>query len=71
MENVNPLRMEVKQMDFIDRIIQLESGQMNTDELIKFFQEMIDDGMVWQLQGSYGRMAQALINGGACHEKRG
>ena len=32
------------------------------------FQEMIDDGSVWKLQGSYGRMATALIEDGHCHE---
>jgi len=35
---------------------------------VAMFQEMINDGTVWQLQGSYGRTAQALIAGGICKE---
>ena len=30
------------------------------------FQALIDSGMVWSLQGAYGRQAAALIEGGYC-----
>lgn len=55
-------------MDRVDKIIAYESGEMPDDEVIEFFQELIDDGTVWKLQGSYGRMARALILGGYCKE---
>ena len=41
---------------------------MDGEETVAFFQEMIDDGTVWQLQGSYGRAAQGLIDAGLCTE---
>jgi hypothetical protein len=47
-------------------IIRYESGEMSDIEVIEFFQGLIDSGMCWRLQGSYGRMAQRLIDGGYC-----
>lgn len=53
-------------MDRVDKIIAYESGDMDEVDIINFFQEMINDGTVWQLQGSYGRMAKNLIDEGYC-----
>ena len=50
----------------VSKIIAYEGGEMDYDEIISMFQEMIDDGSVWQLQGTYGRMAHDLIRGGVC-----
>jgi hypothetical protein len=50
--------------DVVDQIIAYESGEMDEDEMIEFFQELVDSGMAWQLQGHYGRTAQALIEAG-------
>jgi hypothetical protein len=55
--------------DVVDKIIQFESGEMDDQETINFFQELIDDGLVWNLQGMYGRMATALIEAGHCTAK--
>jgi hypothetical protein len=44
-----------------------ESGEMETEEeVIEFFQHLIDTGLAWKLQGSYGRTAAALIDQGYC-----
>lgn len=51
-------------MELVDKIMDYESGQMTGEEIIKFFQELIDSGMAWTLQGEYGRMAQTLIDQG-------
>jgi hypothetical protein len=51
-------------MDRVDKIIAFETGEMDENELIEFFQELVNDGMAWQLQGFYGRTAQALIEAG-------
>ena len=33
---------------------------------VESFQYLIDTGLVWQLQGWYGRTARDLINAGIC-----
>jgi hypothetical protein len=53
-------------MPNVDDIIRYESGEMTPDEVVTFFQGMIDSGVVWELQGSYGRTASYLINNGQC-----
>lgn len=50
----------------VDKIIAYECGDMDFDEVVDFFQEMINDGTVWTLQGAYGRMAANLIQEGLC-----
>jgi hypothetical protein len=50
--------------DFIGGIIAFESGELDEDGIITLFQQLVDSGVAWQLQGSYGRMAQALIEEG-------
>ena len=52
----------------VNKIIAYESGEMTEEEVIEFFQSLIDEGIVWQLQGSYGRKARGLIDQGLCHE---
>ena len=54
----------------VNKIIAYEQGDMTIDDTIKMFQEMIDDGSVWILQGHYGRTAQLLIEEGLCHSKK-
>ena len=48
----------------LDFIINYESGLCNQDEIIEGFQSLLDSGVVWELQGSYQRMAIDLINQG-------
>lgn len=50
----------------IDQIIRYENGEMEDDEMVEMFQAMIDTGMVWTLQGHYGRAAMRLIESGYC-----
>jgi len=56
-------------MALIDKIIQYESGELNDKQTINLFQKLINNGMAWTLQGSYGRMAQTLITLGLCKRK--
>lgn len=51
----------------IDKIIAYENGELSEEEVIELFQDLIDSGQVWSLQGHYGRTAAALIDAGLCH----
>ncbi len=46
----------------ISSIIEYENGELTDEEVIEFFQELVDSGLAWTLQGSYGRMAEYLIS---------
>lgn len=48
----------------IDKIMRYEDGLMTEDEIYVFFQELVDQGLAWSLQGHYGRTAESLIRGG-------
>ena len=54
--------------DLMSFILAFEGGDITEEELIEGFQHMIDSGVVWQLQGFYGRQAMALIASGDCHD---
>jgi hypothetical protein len=51
-------------MDQIEKIIAYESGELGEDDTIQLFQELVDSGLAWQLQGHYGRTANFLIENG-------
>lgn len=51
-------------MDFIDKIISYESGELTDQETVYLFAELVRDGSAWTLQGHYGRTAAALIDAG-------
>jgi hypothetical protein len=55
-------------MSQIDKIIAYEQGELDEEDIIDMFQELITSGMAWKLQGSYGRTAKALIDAGYCVE---
>jgi len=48
----------------VDKIIAFESGELNNEGILELFSELIKTGQAWNLQGCYGRTAQALINKG-------
>lgn len=47
-----------------DKFIQFEEGEMSESEVVSFFQELVNTGLVWNLQGFYGRTAVHLIQEG-------
>jgi len=51
-------------VDIVGDIMEYEEGNMTDDQVIAFFQKLVDSGMAWSLQGSYGRTAKALIDAG-------
>jgi hypothetical protein len=54
----------------VSKIIAYENGEMSKGEVISLFQELIDTGLAWKLQGHYGRIAKSLIESGDCNESR-
>jgi len=56
-------------MNTLDAIEIIEQADEDTDTAIwvAAFQALIDSGIVWSLQGFYGREARFLIDMGICH----
>jgi hypothetical protein len=53
-------------MTSYEAILVIETGEDDTDLLLEAWQILIDEGVVWHLQGWYGRIASALISEGLC-----
>lgn len=43
----------------------------NEEQVVEAWQHLIDTGVVWTLQGWFGRRARDLINIGVCHGPQG
>lgn len=56
-------------MDQVDKIMAYEAGELSEEATIELFQELINSGLAWQLQGHYGRTAKGLIDAGYCIAK--
>lgn len=54
-------------MDQVDMIIAFENGELDHDGIVELFQQLINNGTVWNLQGTYGRTAMQLVREGYCH----
>ena len=54
------------QMDSLDAVMLIESGDATDEQMVEAFQSLIDSGVVWKLQGFYGRTARGLIEAGYC-----
>jgi hypothetical protein len=54
------------QVELNERILAFENGTLDENETIELFQELIDNGRAWTLQGSYGQTANDLIEAGLC-----
>jgi hypothetical protein len=50
--------------DSVDFMMAFEDGDVNAKQAIDGFAELIKSGIVWNLQGVYGRTAKALIDAG-------
>jgi len=59
----------MKPSELACKILNYEAGGMTDEEIIDLFQYLIDSGLAWTLQGSYGRTATSLINAGLCKER--
>lgn len=50
--------------DLTTRIIEFETGEATEERVIELFQYLVDTGLAWSLQGTYGRTAEALLEAG-------
>lgn len=53
-----------------DKIITYETEEVSLEFVTDLFQELVDNGMAWTLQGSYGRTAKQLIDAGLVKVKK-
>lgn len=54
----------------LDMMMDWEQGELDEESTIELFQGLINSGLAWQLQGMYGRCADALIEEGYCSPRR-
>lgn len=50
--------------ELLDKMVAYEAGNLTMQEMVDLFQQLVDSGDVWKLQGFYGRTAKALIEEG-------
>lgn len=60
--------LNVADPDLVNLIMSYEEGDMSEDDTVALFQNLIDSGLAWKLQGHYGRTAKRLIEWGYCHD---
>ncbi len=55
----------MKSRNLVGDIMDYENGEMtDEEEVIEFFQYLVNTGLAWTLQGHYGRTAAHLIERG-------
>lgn len=55
-------------MPRVDLIIAFENGDLEGNEVLDLFADLVRTGIAWQLQGFYGRTALDLIESGYLSE---
>lgn len=64
---MNSLTPETVAKPAFEEILSYEAGELSDEETLIFFQKLVDSGLAWTLQGSYGRMAKNLQDQGLIH----
>jgi hypothetical protein len=54
-------------MNIYDAVMNIETGAVSEEEYIASMQHLINTGLVWRLQGSFGRRAVEMIEAGVCY----
>jgi hypothetical protein len=48
----------------LDLILAYEQGEATEEQVVDLFQRLVNTGLAWTLQGSYGRTAVDMIDAG-------
>lgn len=51
-------------LNVVEQLVEYECGLLDGEGVLALFQELVDTGMAWKMQGSYGRMAEHLLDEG-------
>jgi len=54
-------------MNMYDAVMIVEQGTADEETYIAAMQHLINTGIVWQLQGSFGRAAVDMMQSGVCY----
>ena len=49
-------------------LVGIDETELTKEMYLEAWQHLVDTGLAWQLQGSFGRMAQQLIDEGVINE---
>lgn len=58
------MTMNVDRFVTVDQIMAYEDGSMSSTDAVQMFANLVRTGQAYQLQGSYGRAANSLIEQG-------
>ena len=64
-----PCEVLVLPYDTLAAILAYETEGLDEEEGIELFQHLVDTGLAWELQGSYGRQAIRLIEAGVISDR--
>lgn len=62
--------MNIDLNNLVDILVTYEQGDLDEADTMALFQALVDRGLAWQLPGSYGRTAMALIDAGHIRSKK-
>lgn len=62
-------KVQEKEFDLTSAIIAYEEGEADESEVIQLFQYLVDTGLAWKFQGSYGRQAMAMLDAGVIRRR--
>jgi hypothetical protein len=54
-------------MNITARIIAYEQGELNDEDIIDLFADLLNSGLIYSLQGHYQRQCQSLLDAGLIH----